>query len=235
MFSSRLVHVGLGAGVLLAGLASAGSVFAQEAAKGQALANLPSAPVESTSRPQNKAKKGLATLKPTAPAAGSVADFDKDTYRIGVDDQLQISVWHEPELATTAQVRPDGKITLPLLNDISVMGLKTDELQLLLIEKLKPFLNEPQVTVTVQQIRSRKVSVFGQVGHQGNFPLNGKETVLEVLAQAGGLAPFAKTKAIYILRTVNGERVRIPFRYKDAITGRGDNPVLLPGDMVVVP
>ena len=219
--------------MLLVGLLSGGSICA--AAQAQAKANSP-ASAESTSRPQNKGKRGLDSLKAAAPSTTSpAASEDKDVYQIGVEDELQISVWREPDLNTAVQVRPDGKITMPLLNDIAVVGLRTEELQALLTEKLKAFVNEPQVTVIVRQIRSRKVYVFGQVVRQGTFSLVGKKRVLEVLAEAGGLGPFAKSESIYVLRTLNGQQVRIPFHYKQAIAGRGDNPALLPGDVVVVP
>jgi polysaccharide export outer membrane protein len=132
-------------------------------------------------------------------------------------------------------VRPDGKITLPLVNDIEVVGMRTYELQSVLSEKLKPFVNTPQVTIIVRAIRSRKVNLIGQVLRQGSFDLNDNKTVLDLIAQAGGLSPFAKGGSIYILRESGGKQVRIGFNYKKAIAGKGPNPVLLPGDLVVVP
>ena len=158
-------------------------------------------------------------------------------YRVGLDDQLMISVWHEPELSMTLAVRPDGMITLPLINDVRVVGLKPLELQQILIEKLKPFVTEPQVTVIVQAIRSRKVYLVGQVSKQGAFPLEGGQTVLQLMAAAGGVGPFAKADSIYILRMENKKQVRIPFQYKKALQGKAkrDDIVLMPGDIVVVP
>lgn len=157
------------------------------------------------------------------------------TYRIGVEDELQISVWREPELSSQVVVRPDGKITLPLINDIVVTGLTTDELQTLLAQKLKTFVNEPQVTVTVRNIRSRKVYIVGQALRQGSFPLNGTKTVLELIAEAGGLNAFAKSGSIYVLRTIDGKKTKIPFDYKKAISGKSENVVLMPGDVLVIP
>jgi polysaccharide export outer membrane protein len=157
------------------------------------------------------------------------------TYIIGVEDELQISVWREPELSTTVVVRPDGIITLPLINDVKAVGLKTEELQNILMDKLKNFVNEPQVTVIVRSIRSRKVYLVGEVGHQGTFPLNGDMTALELLAAAGGVGPFAKADSIYILREQNGKKIRIPFHYKKAVAGKSENVTLQPGDLVVVP
>jgi polysaccharide export outer membrane protein len=175
---------------------------------------------------------------PVASADGSadaVNTEQGDVYRIGVEDELQISVWREPEMSNTVVVRPDGMITMPLLNDIQVVGLRTEDLQALLTEKLKPFVNEPQVTVIVRQIRSRRVYVFGQVARQGTFQLNTRKTVLEVLAEAGGISQFAKSRAMYILRTQSGKRVRIPIDYKKVVAGQSQNLALYPGDVIVVP
>ena len=161
--------------------------------------------------------------------------IDPKTYKIGVEDELMISVWREPELSTQVVVRPDGKITLPLINDVEVVGLRTEELQNLITEKLKPFVNTPQVTVIVRGIRSRKVNLIGNVARQGSFDLNDNKTILDLIAQAGGLGPFAKTGSIYILRQSGNKKIRIPFDYKKAISGKGPNPELEPGDLVVVP
>lgn len=157
------------------------------------------------------------------------------TYIIGVEDELQISVWREPELSTSVVVRPDGMITLPLVNDLKAAGLKTEELQNILVEKLKGYVNEPQVTVIVRAIHSRKVYLVGQVMHQGTFPINGDMTALELLAVAGGVGPFAKADSIYILREQNGKKIRIPFHYKKAVAGKSENVALQPGDVMVVP
>jgi len=157
------------------------------------------------------------------------------TYVIGVEDELQIAVWREPELSTAVVVRPDGMITLPLVNEVKAVGLKTDELQNVLTEKLKNVVNEPQVTVIVRAIHSRKVYLVGQVGHQGTYPLNGDMTALELLAAAGGVGPFGKADSIYILREQNGKKIRIPFHYKKALAGKSENVTLQPGDLVVVP
>ncbi len=168
-------------------------------------------------------------------SAGPRTGDTDTTYRIGVEDELQISVWKEPELSTQAVVRPDGKITFPLLNDVTVTGLTADELQRELAQKLKPFVNEPQVTVTIRAIRSRKVYLVGQVARQGSYPLNASKTVLELIADAGGLNAFAKSGGIYVLRTVDGNKVRLPFNYKKALAGKSENLNLMPGDVVVVP
>jgi polysaccharide export outer membrane protein len=173
---------------------------------------------------------------PPATQVDSAASIRLPTdYRIGAEDELAISVWHEPELSQGVVVRPDGLITLPLLNDLKVLGLTTDELQTLLTERLKAVVNDPQVTVIVKAVHSRKVYVMGNVAKQGAYPLGGKKTVLELIAEAGGIGAFAKTRSIYIIRRTDGKETRIPFNYKRALSGKGDNPELLPGDMVVVP
>lgn len=156
-------------------------------------------------------------------------------YRIGADDELMISVWHEPELSQAVVVRPDGIITLPLLNDVRVAGMTTEELQTALTEKLKALVNDPQVTVSVKAVKSQRVFVMGAVGKQGAYPMGGGLTVLQLIAQAGGLGPFAKTRSIYILRHENGKEIRLPVNYKKALSGKGGDPVLQSGDMVVVP
>lgn len=156
-------------------------------------------------------------------------------YRIGASDELTISVWHEPELSEAVTVRPDGMITLPLLNDVTVAGLTTEEMQGLLTDRLKSLVNDPQVTVIVKAVHSQKVFAAGNVVKQGVYALEGRQTALELLVEAGGLGPFAKSGSIYILRNVNGKPTRMPFNYKKALSGKGANPELQPGDMVVVP
>ncbi len=167
----------------------------------------------------------------TAPDAANVPA----AYRIGVDDQIQISVWREHDLSLSVVVRPDGVITMPLLNDLQVVGMTPKELADSLTEKLKPFVNEPQVTVSVQAIHSRKVYLIGNASRQGVFELNDNKTAMELIAEAGGLSQFGKGNSIYILRVVNGSEVRIPFRYKDAVSGKAQDVLLMPGDKVVVP
>lgn len=173
--------------------------------------------------------------KPESVPQSALTPEQRLTYIIGVEDDLQISVWREPELSTVVVVRPDGMITLPLVNDVKAVGLKTEELQNVLMDKLKNFVNEPQVTVIVRAIRSRKVYLVGEVGHQGTYGLNGDMTALELLAVAGGVGPFAKADSIYILREQNGKKIRIPFHYKKAVAGKSENVTLQPGDVVVVP
>ena len=220
LFSGLVLMLTLG--VTSAQGQSAGTTDTQKIAK-SALPKSDKAPVDPSRSSSNTSSTALPVIDPK-------------TYRIGVEDELMISVWREPELSTQVVVRPDGKITLPLLNDIEVTGMRTDELQDLLTEKFKPFVNTPQVTIIVRGIRSRKVNLIGQVSRQGSFDLNDNKTILDLIAQAGGLSPFAKSGSIYILRdSGGGKKTRIDFNYKKALSGKGPNPVLQPGDLVVVP
>jgi polysaccharide export outer membrane protein len=174
---------------------------------------------------------------PPAPASASVASKDPADYTIGEQDVLMINVWKEPELSGVVMVRPDGKITLPLVNEVSVVGMRPTQVQALITEKLQPFLTVPQVTVTVREISSRKVYVIGQVGKEGGYAINSTTTVLQIIAEAGGLRDFANRKHIYVLRNENGKQVRFPFNYAQVIRGKNaaQNIVLRPGDTVVVP
>ena len=160
-----------------------------------------------------------------------------DEYIIGEQDVLAITVWKERELSGTVVVRPDGKITLPLVDDISVVGLTTAQLRALLIERLKPFVAVPQVTVAVSQINSRKVYLIGEVAKTGMFAINSSTTVLQLLAEAGGMSNFAKRKDIYVLRNQQGKQVKYRFNYDEVVRGKSNqqNILLEPGDTVVVP
>jgi polysaccharide export outer membrane protein len=157
-------------------------------------------------------------------------------YIIGEQDVLDINVWREKEITTTVVVRPDGKITLPLVNEIYVVGMTPMQLQQALTEKLQAFLTVPQVTVIVREISSRKVYLIGQVGHGGPFRINSTTTVFQILAEAGGLRDFAKRKKIYVLRNENGKETKLPFNYNAVLKGDSTKDfVLHPGDTIVVP
>jgi polysaccharide export outer membrane protein len=223
---------GLGIRLLLVAVVGVGLAAFAESAVAQATSSTTGSS-KATEDAKDK-KQAPADGKPVMPEVSP--GVDSDAYRIGLADQLMISVWKEPELSMTVVVRPDGVITLPLINDLPVVGLKPVELQQILIDKFKPFLTEPQVTVIVQGIRSRKVYLVGNVGKQGAVPLDGGETVLQLLAASGGVGPFGKADSIYILRTENNKQIRIPFQYKKAIRGKVKEDILLqPGDIIVVP
>lgn len=162
------------------------------------------------------------------------ASVASSTYVIGADDMLLISVWKEPDLTTTLPVRPDGDISLPLLDDVKAAGLTPTELAASITTKLKKYVANPRVTVVVTQINSQKVYVTGEVQHTGAIQLLPDMTVLQALADAG-FTQFANVKGIYVLRTVNGREQRMPVNYKRLIKGQAANLKLQPGDTIVVP
>src|SRR6195256_2292095 len=153
--------------------------------------------------------------KPEAMQAGVAASAD---YVIGADDTLHISVWKEPDLTATLPVRPDGKISLPLLNDVPAAGLTPMQLADSITEKLKKYIADPRVTVVVTAMNSRRIFVTGEVTHTGAMPLLPNMTMLQVLSR-GGFTQFAHVKNIYLLRTENGKQVKLPFNYKEVVKG----------------
>ena len=158
------------------------------------------------------------------------------SYVIGAEDNLHIAVWKEADLTATLPVRPDGKISLPLLNDVQAAGLTPQQLADSITEKLKKFLADPRVTVVVTQINSKRIYLVGEVGHTGAMPMLPNMTVLQALSSAG-LTQFANTKRIYILRTVSGKQEKLPVNYRKLVKGQQieENYVLQPGDTIVVP
>ncbi len=157
-------------------------------------------------------------------------------YVIGADDTLHISVWKEPDQSETLPVRPDGKISMPLLNDVTAAGLTPLQLKDSITEKLKKYLADPRVTIVVTAMNSRRIFVTGEVAHTGPIVLLPHMTLLQALAQAG-FTQFANTKGIYLLRTENGKQMKLPFNYKEVVKGNHpeQNIALKPGDTVVVP
>jgi polysaccharide export outer membrane protein len=173
--------------------------------------------------------------KPAATAQGPETSSDSD-YLIGADDELRITVWKEPDLSETLPVRPDGKISMPLLNDIPAAGLTPLQLKDSITEKLKKFIADPRVTVVVTAMNSRRIFVTGEVVHTGPMALLPHMTMLQALSQAG-FTQFANVKGIYLLRAENGKQEKLPFNYKEVIKGNHpeQNIMLKPGDTVVVP
>ena len=167
-------------------------------------------------------------------AAQAVATADAG-YKIGPQDVLRVDVWKETEISRSVPVRPDGKISLPLLNDVQASGLTAMELANNITEGLKKFINNPQVTVTVTEINSRRVYVTGEVTRPGAFPLLPNMTALQALTSASGFTQFANPKKAYVLRNENGKQVKHPFNYKAVVDGKQDDIPLQPGDTIVVP
>ena len=174
--------------------------------------------------------------KPVAPEARTSAPSVPADYTIGADDTLHITVWKEPDMSVSLPVRPDGKISMPLLDDVQAAGMTPMALATSIKEKLKKYIADPRVTVVVTAMNSQRIYVLGEVLHTGPMSLLPGMTVLQALSSAG-FTQFANLKAIYMLRTHDGQQIKTPFNYKDAIKGRGtqQNFVLKPGDTIVVP
>lgn len=186
---------------------------------------------------QEKKDEAGKDSKEQTTAAPAPAATDDPTYKIGAQDVLRIDVWREDQFTRTVPVRPDGKITLPLLNDVQAVGLTPMELRDVIAEQLKKYVTNPQVTVSVSEINSKRIYVNGEVNKAGAYQLLPHMTVLQALSGSGGFTAFARIKRIYILRSVDGKPVKIPFDYKAAITGKNleQNIELQPGDVIVVP
>ena len=183
------------------------------------LAALP--PLQAEDRETTKPERG-----PAAPSG---------EYLIGPEDLLDIGVWKNEALSRQVPVRPDGMISLPLLNDVEAAGLTPMQLREILIRRLSEYMPTPEVSVIVQEVRSPKVSVLGEVAHPGRFDLKGRTTVLDLLALAGGLTEFASRSRIVILRSEKTRASRIRFDYDKAMQdGAQQNLELRPGDIVLV-
>jgi polysaccharide biosynthesis/export protein len=160
------------------------------------------------------------------------------TYIIHAADVLDISVWQQPNLSFKGlPVRPDGKISLPLINDVQAAGLTTMQLGDVITKRLTKFVRDPVVTVVVTQVNSQRYYVLGDVAKAGTYPLLPGLTALQALSASGGFTQFANPKKIYILRTMNGKQYKLPFNYKNVIAGRdlSQNIFLKPGDTIIVP
>jgi polysaccharide export outer membrane protein len=174
--------------------------------------------------------------KPAPPASQAAVAADAN-YKIGPQDVLRIDVWKENEISRSVPVRPDGKISLPLLNDVQAAGLTAMELANNISEGLKKFITNPQVTVSVTDINSRRVYVTGEVTRPGAYPLLPNMTVLQALTSASGFTQFARTKKIYVLRNEGGKQAKYPFNYNEVVKGKmpEENIMLQSGDTIVVP
>ncbi len=193
---------------------------------------------------------GLATLQAqapqavTTPAAAAAAAAPRATdpvvppgYLIGTDDVLSIVYWKDKDMSADAQVRPDGKIALPLINEVTAAGLTPEQLREKLTEESKKYMEDANITVVVRQINSRKVFITGEVNKPGPYPLTATTSVMQLIAMAGGLREYANSKKIIIMRTDKGRPISLPFNYRDVTSGKHleQNVELKPGDTVVVP
>lgn len=183
---------------------------------------------------------GLALLvilvKPSVALAQTAAARPTQEYTLGPDDVLAVVYWGDKDLSAEVVVRPDGFISLPLLNDVEALGLTPTQLAERVAKLAAVYLEEPAVTVVVKQINSRKVFITGEVGKPGQYQLGGPTTVLQLIAMAGGLTPFAKTETIAIIRSGANGPVTFTFNYKKAarLEDLDGNIVLMPGDTVIV-
>jgi polysaccharide export outer membrane protein len=189
----------------------------------------PAAP--NTTQPRSEqpsAPKPLEDAAKTTPAA-----VDPNTFKIGAEDVLFIQVWREPDFTRSVVVRPDGKITMPLVGEIQAAGLTPIGLGKVVTEALTKYLNNPDVNVTVLQVNSKKYYIMGEVNRPGSFPLITPTRVLEALTNAGGFHEFANTKNIMILR----KNQKLKFNYKDVIHGKNmdQNIFVEDGDYIIVP
>jgi len=184
------------------------------------------------------AQNNQAQAPPEARTATDRAAALPPGYVIGADDVLTIVYWREKDMSGDVTVRPDGKISLPLLNDVQAAGLTPQQLRDKLVEASTQFLEDPSVTVVVKVINSRKVYITGEVAKPGPYPLTVPTTVLQLISLAGGLGEYANSKKIVIIRTdVKGKAVSLPFNYQEARSGKNleQNIELQPGDTIVVP
>ena len=195
-----------------------------------ATASSAAAPVQTPPAPAQAAQPAPTQAAPAAPAP-------PPGYVIGPEDVLSIVYWRDKDMTTDVVVRPDGKISLSLLNDITAAGLTPDQLRERLVEESKKYIEDPNITVVVKTINSRKVFITGQVAKQGPYPLTAATTAMQLISLAGGLAEYADSKNIMILRTENGRQVAYKLNYKEVTSGKklSQNIELKPGDTVVVP
>ena len=186
--------------------------------------------VTATGQSQQSATAVAATVSAAAPML-------PPDYVIGADDVLSVVYWREKDMSAEVTVRPDGKVALPLLNDVAAAGLTPDEFRDRVIEAAKRFVESPNPTVMVKEVKSRKVFITGQVEKPGSYQLNNPMTVLQLIALAGGLKEFARGKNISIIRPDGSESATFRFNYQEAL-GRQNlqqNIELKPGDTVLVP
>ncbi len=192
-----------------------------------------SAAPQSPGAPVAPKMAGPVSVPPTVPSGVALPSG----YVIGPEDVLDIVFWRDKDMSTQVIVRPDGRITLPLINDVQASGLSPEQLRDALMTAATKYVQDPNVSVVVKAINSRKVFITGQVAKPGSYPLTGPTTVMQIIAVAGGLHEFADAKNIIIMRNENGRPVAYPFNYKDVLKRKNlkQNIELKPGDTVVVP
>src|ERR1700757_3644976 len=218
----------------------------------QATQNTSQTPQSTSQTPQQTGTPASAAIPPkseapatTGPAVGTSVSFansanyagpmDASRYIIGPEDSLQVTVWKEPTLSGNFPVRPDGMISLVLVGDLPAAGLTPMALSNDITQRLKKYIQDPVVTVSVLGVNSQRIFMVGEVNKVGPVMLTPGMTPLQAIVSAGGLSQFANSKRIYILRTVTGKQQKFPFNYKAALKGENTGITLLPGDTIVVP
>jgi polysaccharide biosynthesis/export protein len=192
-------------------------------------------PARAQKTANNKKPEAIDATADTNSATPSATD--DPNYVIGAQDILNINVWKDPDVSRTVPVRPDGKISLPLLDDVQAAGLTPMQLAAYITTDLKKYMTDPEVAVIVTQINSQRIYLLGEVGRAGGYTLLPGMTVLQALSDAGGFTPFANKKKIYVMRQINGKPVKFYFNYNDVINGKHseENIQLKAGDTIVVP
>ncbi|MGD0414474.1 MAG: polysaccharide biosynthesis/export family protein [Terriglobales bacterium] len=190
------------------------------------------------SRPPGPAATAADKQAGDKPGEGSRTAHSDSSYVIGADDVLAINVWKEPDVSRSVPVRSDGKISLPLVGELTAGGQTPLQLEQEITRRLANYISEPEVTVIVQDSKSQRINILGMVVRPGTYMLTGSATILDAIAMAGGFRDFAKQKEIYVLRAnADGTEKRLTFNYKEVIKGKNpeQNIRLLPRDTVVVP
>jgi len=197
----------------------------------------PAPPAAAPGAPGTAGAPAAATPAPPPSVTAAPGVTIPSEYVIGADDVLSIIFWRDKDLTTDVAVRPDGKISLPLLNDVAASGLTPAQLKDRIVDESKKYVEDPNVTVVVKQINSRKVFITGEVRKPGPYPLTGPTTVLQLLSIAGGLGDYAKSDKITIVRNENGKPTSFRFNYKEVINQKklSQNIELKPGDTIIVP
>jgi len=178
---------------------------------------------------------------PAAPIAAASTDSTTSqaaSYVVGEADVLRVNVWKQPELSqANVRVRPDGMVSLPLIGDVKVSGMTPVQIEARLVAGLKSYVNEPRVTVAVIEVASKMVYVTGEIARPGAYPLVGPVDILQLIAKAGGVTPYAHRKSMFVLRQVEGSKQKLSVNYNQIIRGKSpeQNINLQPGDTVVVP
>jgi polysaccharide biosynthesis/export protein len=203
---------------------------------GMALALAASLSVASAQQKPNPPARNASSAGNSSPTIPAGAPVPAD-YVIGADDVLTVIFWREKDVSGDVAVRPDGRISLPLLNDVEAAGLTPEQLRVRLTEAASTLLEEPTVTVVVKQINSRKVFITGQIAKPGTYPLGGPTNVVQLIAMAGGVLEYADDKNISIMRMEKGKQVSLRFNYDEVKKRKNlqQNIDLRPGDTIIVP